>query len=94
MEVVAALLCQGPWVLCLRRAPGSAMPVPGSFPEARWSRGNAGGSSGPGALEELELRIEAPAFLGTVQGHRDGGSPSPFTATPSSCPGRSRAPRS
>jgi len=25
--------------------------------------------------EELELRIEAPAFLGTVQGHRDGGQP-------------------
>ena len=45
-----ALLCQGPWVLCLRRAPGSACRCLGVSRRQGGARGNAGGSSGPGAL--------------------------------------------
>ena len=76
MEVVAALLCQGPWVLCLRRAPGERHAGAWEFPGGKVEPGETREAALARELwEELELRIEAPAFLGTVQGHRDGGQP-------------------
>jgi len=76
MEVVAALLCRGPWVLCLRRAPGERHAGAWEFPGGKVEPGETREAALARELwEELELRIEAPAFLGTVQGHRDGGQP-------------------
>jgi len=76
MEVVAALLCQGPWLLCLRRAPGERHAGAWEFPGGKVEPGETREAALARELwEELELRIEAPAFLGTVQGHRDGGQP-------------------
>ena len=76
MEVVAALLCQGPRLLCLRRAPGERHAGAWEFPGGKVEPGESREAALARELwEELELRIAAPAFLGTVQGHRDGGQP-------------------
>jgi len=76
MEVVAGLLCHGPWLLCLRRGPGERHAGAWEFPGGKVQAGESLVEALARELEEeLGLAIAPPTFLGTATGHRDGAAP-------------------